>query len=91
MASNLTIRLDENLKREATQLFDNWGLSLSAAITVFLRQSVESEGFPFAIRKSHPNRETLEAMAEATRLAADPDPNAPSFNTMEDLMAELHK
>ncbi|MGN1325688.1 MAG: type II toxin-antitoxin system RelB/DinJ family antitoxin [Candidatus Spyradenecus sp.] len=89
MATNLTIRLDENLKREATQLFDNWGLSLSAAITVFLRQSVENEGFPFVIRKSRPNRETLEAMAEANRLATDP--NALSFDSMEALMAELHK
>ena len=89
MATNLTIRLDENLKREATQLFDNWGLSLSAAITVFLRQSVENEGFPFVIRKSRSNHETLEAMAEANRLATDT--NAPSFDSIEALMAELHK
>ena len=50
-SANLNIRLDDELKREAERLFSNIGLSMTTAITLFLKQSVSHGGIPFEIRR----------------------------------------
>ncbi|HBP37429.1 MAG TPA: type II toxin-antitoxin system antitoxin, RelB/DinJ family [Clostridiales bacterium] len=50
-ATNLNIRLDDELKKEAEHLFTDIGLSMTAAITLFLKQSVSYGGIPFKIRR----------------------------------------
>ena len=50
-STNLNIRLDDELKKEAERLFTDIGLSMTAAITLFLRQSVRHGGIPFEIRR----------------------------------------
>ena len=51
--TNLNIRIDENLKRDAEILFSDLGLNMSSAITVFLKSAVDYRGIPFEIRKSN--------------------------------------
>lgn len=48
---NITIRLEENLREEAEALFDELGLTMSGAITIFLKQAVREQRIPFEIRK----------------------------------------
>lgn len=50
--TNLNIRIDEDLKKNAEQLFNDLGLNMSSAITVFLRSAVDYNGIPFEIKKS---------------------------------------
>ena len=50
--TNLNVRVDENLKKEAETLFADLGLNLSSAITVFLKSAVEDRGIPFEIKKT---------------------------------------
>lgn len=50
-STNLNIRLDDELKKEAERLFTDIGLSMTAAITLFLKQSVSNGGIPFEIRR----------------------------------------
>ena len=50
--TNLNIRIDEDLKKSAEQLFNDLGLNMSSAITVFLRSAVDYNGIPFEIKKS---------------------------------------
>ena len=45
------ISLDEDLKKEAQALFAEFGLDLSTAITIFLKQSVREGRIPFSIHK----------------------------------------
>ena len=45
------ISLDEDLKKEAQALFAEFGLDLTTAITIFLKQSVREGRIPFSIRK----------------------------------------
>lgn len=53
--TNLNIRIDENLKKQAEILFSDLGLNMSSAITVFLKSAVDYHGIPFEVRKSnHP-------------------------------------
>jgi len=47
--TSISIRTDENLKREAEALFAQLGLTLSAAINVFFRQAVRTRSIPFPL------------------------------------------
>lgn len=48
---NVTIRIDEDLKEEADQLFDDLGMSFTTAINVFVKQSLREGRIPFEITK----------------------------------------
>lgn len=45
-----TIRIDPNVKDRANEVFDELGLSLSAAVNVFLKAVVREGGMPFDVR-----------------------------------------
>ena len=53
--TNLNVRVDENLKKEAESLFADLGLNLSSAITIFLKSAVDYRGIPFEIKKTDRN------------------------------------
>ena len=80
------IRLDRELKKEATELFNDLGLTLSQAFTVFLKQSLLHHGLPFAVTRP-PSKELLAAIDEGEKLAHDP--NAKTYSTPQELWDEL--
>lgn len=61
---NVTIRMDADLRKEAALLFDDLGISLNQAITLFVKQSVREQRIPFEITRNIPNKETLDAFEE---------------------------
>lgn len=67
---NVTIRMDENLRREASLLFEDLGLGLNQAITLFVKQSIREQKIPFEISRNVPNKETLEAFKEIELMKA---------------------
>ena len=62
---NVTIRVDENIKKQADELFSDLGMSLSTAMNLFLRQSIREQQLPFAVSRHVPNAATLAAMDAA--------------------------
>lgn len=72
---NVTIRMDEDIKHQADDLFSDLGMSLSGAITIFIKQAIRQQAIPFAIARDVPNQETLEAIEEVQRLKNDPAKN----------------
>ena len=62
---NVTMRVDEELKKQADSLFADLGMSLSTAFNIFLRQSVREQQIPFRIARQMPNALTLAAMEDA--------------------------
>ena len=54
------VYLDSNLKKQAKEIYKQYGLSLSEAVNIFLAQSVFNRGIPFEIKI--PNDETLQAI-----------------------------
>ena len=46
---NVNIRVDEELKKQAEELFADMGLNMSTAVNMFLRQAVRTGGIPFAV------------------------------------------
>ncbi len=57
---NVTIRMDEELKSQADELFSDLGLSFTAAVTAFAKQAVREQKIPFMLSRDVPNREILE-------------------------------
>jgi DNA-damage-inducible protein J len=48
--ANLNIRVEQELKNQTKEIFEALGLTMSAAVGVFLRQVVRSGGMPFAMK-----------------------------------------
>ena len=46
---NVTIRLDRDIKEQAEKMFDDFGMNLSTAFNVFIRQSLRQRRIPFEI------------------------------------------
>ena len=47
--TSVTIRMDENLKKQAEILFDDMGLNMTTAITMFTKAVVRQNKIPFEI------------------------------------------
>ena len=86
---NTNISIDKDLKLEAVKLFNNFGLDLSTAISLFLSQSVREQKIPFEI-KMVPNKKTIEAIKEVEKMEDNPD-NYKSYSSVSELMEELNK
>ncbi len=56
---NVTIRMDEDLKKQADVLFNDLGFSLSTAFNIFVRQAVREQSIPFVISKNQPSTERI--------------------------------
>jgi len=85
--SILNLRIEPEVKASAEELFGSFGLTVTDAVNVFLRQSIMRGGFPFEIVRHRPNAATQAAIAEAERLLNDP--RAKSFKSMEELRGDL--
>ena len=66
--TNVSIRMDSDLKAQADALFAELGMNLSTAFNIFVRQSLREGGIPFEIRTERPNKETIAAMLEAEHM-----------------------
>jgi len=62
----LRVRVDEQVKDQATEILASMGLSVSDAIRIFLAKVVEDQEMPFAIKI--PNAASRAAIAEANHI-----------------------
>ena len=83
----LNLRIEPDVKTNAEELFGSFGLTVTDAVNVFLRQSIMRGGFPFEIIRHKPNSVTQAAIKEAGVLMINPD--AKTFSSMEALKADL--
>ena len=47
--TSVTIRMDENLKKQAEVLFDELGMNMTTAFTVFAKAAVRQQKIPFEL------------------------------------------
>lgn len=86
-STNVSIRMDADLKAQADALFGELGMNMSTAFNIFARQAVREGRIPFEITINQPNRDTLAAMLEAERIARDP--SVKGYTDMDALFEEL--
>lgn len=85
--SNVSFRIDSNLKSQADKLFSELGMNMTTAFNIFLRQSVREGCIPFDITINTPNSETVAALLEAKNIVNNPD--VKRFSNVEDALKEL--
>ncbi len=85
--TNISIRMDVELKEQAEQLFSELGMNMTTAFNIFLRQAVRQQRIPFDVALDVPNAETIAAMAEAERISRDP--SVKGYTDVDQMMKEL--
>lgn len=85
--TNISIRMDTELKAQADALFAELGMNISTAFNIFVRQSLREGGLPFDVTLNQPNKETIAAMLEAERIAKDP--SVKGYTDLNQLFADL--
>ncbi|WP_198931578.1 type II toxin-antitoxin system RelB/DinJ family antitoxin [Rhizobium rhizosphaerae] len=80
----LHIRVDDDLREDATAVFASLGLSMSEAVRLFLHRAVASQGLPLELKV--PNAATQAALLEARQRR---EARTTRFETAEALLADL--
>lgn len=84
--SNMNIRMDSEVKKQAQRLFSDLGLDMTTAVNMFLRQSIRTHGIPFEVKLDVPNSETLAAIDDVNNNRN----MSRTFDSFEDLMRDLN-
>ena len=85
--TNISIRMDAELKKQAEKLFAELGLNMTTAFNIFLRQAVRQQRIPFYVALETPNTEMIAAMEEPDRICCDP--SAKDYTNVEQMIKEL--
>lgn len=86
--TNLNIRVDSTLKKEADMLFKNLGLNMSTAINMFLIKSVNTSSIPFEVSEPRPSRKLKKALKEADNIM-NGKIKTKTYNSTEELFEDL--
>lgn len=84
--SMLHIRVDDDIKEQATQALTAMGMSVSDAVRLFLRRVVIDQAFPLELKV--PNAETLAAMEESRAMMTK---RRARFASVDALLTDLEK
>jgi len=84
--TNVTICMDEELKKQAEDLFSDLGFNLTTAFIVFVKQAIREQRMPFVMSRNIPNEETRKAI-EGVRNGYG---ISKSFSSISDLMDDLN-
>jgi len=87
-SANLNIRIDPVTKENAETLFKSFGITVSDAVNIFLRQSLMVGGLPFEMKLFRYNAETEAALREAALIASGKRP-AKGYSSAGALFEEL--
>lgn len=71
--SSTNLSLDPELKKASIELFNDLGLDLSSAVTLFLKQALRVQGLPFEVTRVNPNAQTIAAMNEYYEMKNHPE------------------
>ena len=93
-----TLRIEDGLKRECDAIFEDLGITLSGAITMFLRQVVKQRAIPFALSCDrlpqfgyypHNTMAIAERAGKAKQFAAELRESSNREWTIEEINAEI--
>ena len=86
--ASLNIRIDPETKSLAEKLFGTFGITVTDAVNMFLRQSIMVGGLPFELRQPRYNAETEAAMQEARDIMAG-RVKAKTYSSVAEMNADI--
>ena len=84
----LQVRIDDELKNQATAIYSELGIDLSTAVRMFLKKSVLVGGIPFDTKI---NDSTLKAILAIDRMRTTSEDNGNSEMTLDEINEEIKK
>ena len=87
--TSTNISIDTEIKAKAQELFADFGLDLSTAINIFLRQAVRENAIPFNISREVPNSDTIAAINEFEEFKKNPS-GYKKYSTFSELLNEVN-
>ena len=88
--ATLNIRIEPETKTNAEHLFSQFGITVSDAVTIFLKQSLMEGGLPFEVKQPRYNKETEAAIQEARDIMAGRI-SAKSYSSVSEMITDLDK
>ena len=90
MATTLVqVRIDDELKNQATAVYDALGIDLSTAVRMFLKRSVMVNGVPFNMTLPKTDYKTERAARALQELSNAAMENRTSEMSLEEINAEI--
>lgn len=86
--ANVTMRMDEELKKQLQELVSNLGMDLTTFFTITAKQAVREQRIPFNISMEIPNTETIAAIEEVRKMKENPAMGK-SYTDVDQMMEEL--
>ena len=88
MQTTISIRIDSNLKRKAQKLFKNFGLNMTSAINILLKNAVDNNALPIQSKEEIPNEETRLALAEYDEMFKNPE-KYKRYDSVAEMMKDI--
>ena len=85
--TNISIRMDKDVKAQADALFTELGMNLTTAFNIFVRQSLREGKIPFEVSLNQPNKDTVAAMLESECIARDS--SIKGYDNLDELFSDL--
>ena len=85
----LQVRVDNELKNQATSIYDALGIDISTAVRIFLKRSVMENGVPFSMTLSKDNSKAEMAAEALKKLGEESIKNGTSNMTLEEINDEI--
>lgn len=86
--TNVTMRIDENLKSQLQELMGDLGLDMTTFFTMAAKQAVREQGIPFYVSREVPNEETIAAFNEVEEMKKNPSLGK-SYTDVDKMMEDL--
>ena len=88
--AKINVCVDEKTKREAEALLDKMGLTMTAAINMYLKRIILEQGIPFEVSTHVPNATTMAAMDEFEEMRKNPE-DYKKYECIKDAAADVLK
>ena len=82
-------RVDDNLKLQASSVYEKLGIDLSSALRMFMKRSVMVNGIPFSMILEENAYDSKKAIAAMNRLNASAKESGTADMTLDEINAEI--
>ena len=82
-------RVDDNLKLQASSVYEKLGIDLSSALRMFMKRSVMVNGIPFSMVLEEDTYDSKKAIAAMNRLNASAKESGAADMTPDEINAEI--
>jgi DNA-damage-inducible protein J len=86
--TNITMRIDENLKAQLQELVSNLGMDMTTFFTISAKQAVREQRIPFTVSMNIPNEETKEAIEEVRQMKRNSS-YGKAYTDVDEMMRDL--